>query len=306
VHTTIDALAMIAAGLTAAPGRQSIVWISQGVPIALSPTHILTHESVDFSPFVYHLSDMLDHADVSIYGVQPSPPTTAPRSGASIPYGLDSEETLALFARLTGGRSYESNVAAAIKQAMHNATEQSYLVVYTPPPANWDGKYHKIGITCTRKGVRLETRQGYFAFADPAEFHQQQAEFVLEAVTMSPLDAAGIGLNATAEPLAGIPAVRRLVVRIDPVDVQLVQTGDSYTAQLAVRYVEYRDDGTPLKTQATSLDLHLTREQRDAAMKDGYLTAANLGIAPQVRKIRVIVLDNNSGAVGSLSIPVSK
>jgi VWFA-related protein len=327
VRTTFATLSMVAARLAAVPGRKNIVWLTHGVPISLSPNRTLTGEWVDYSPFVQQLSNTLDHADVSIYAVQESPPgsinNAAPDMGRSAggssgrgglagggddpsPFaGMGSEETLNDFAKLTGGRAYQNNdIVGAIKQAMHDVKE-SYLITYAPPWENWDGKFHKIRITCARKGVRLQARQGYFAFADQASMGKE-AQDAIEAAIQSPLDAAEIGLRATAARLPGEAPVLRLAVRIDLADVRLTQTGEVYTGQLSARFIEYQDDGTMRQTKPASLNLRLSREERDTAMKEGYAVAEDLAISPQVQRIRVIVFDNGSTEIGSLSIPLGK
>jgi len=293
----------------------------------VSPNRTVTGDWVDYSPYVHQLSNTLDHADVSIFAVQQSPPGSINSPGSDMgrsgsvstgrggagggsqdpsPFaGMGSEQTLDDFARLTGGRAYQNNdIVGAIKQAIHDV-KQSYLVTYAPSWENWDGKYHKIRITCTRKGVRLQARQGYSAYADQAS-SAKEAHEAIDAAIQSPLDAAEIGLRATATPLAGDPPVLRLAVRIDLADVQLTQTGDVYTGQLAARFIEYLDDGTMRQSKPGSLDLRLTQEERGAAMKEGYAVAEDLAVSSHVEKIRVIVFDGGSTAIGSLSVPVGK
>lgn len=318
VRTTFATLSMVAARLAAVPGRKNIVWLTHGVPISLSPAKTLNGDWVDYTPYVRQLSNTLDRADVSIYTVQMSPPgfddngssdvapaAAAPGRGSigNDPMaGMGSEQTLDEFAKLTGGRAYmNNNIAGAIKQAV-NDVKRSYLLSYAPPPENWDGKYHKIRITSTRKGVRLQARQGYFAFADQAASAKQAADSI-DAAIQSPFDAAEIGLRATSTPLTTDPPGLHLEVRIDLAGVQLTQAGDTFAGQLATRFVEYQDDGAIRQSKPESLSLHFTREQRDAALKEGYALTEDLAVPAHVEKIRVIVFDAASTAIGSLTLP---
>ncbi|MDR3699857.1 MAG: VWA domain-containing protein [Candidatus Sulfopaludibacter sp.] len=328
VRATFETLSMVAARLAAVPGRKTIVWLTHGVPISLSPARTGLADWIDYTPYVEQLSQTLDHADVSIYAVQQSPPGTATagqadegRMTSTSPAGrgglsgsdptavtgvtgLGSEQTLDEFARLTGGRAWENNdIGGAIKQAITDA-KQSYLISYTPPPENWDGKYHKIRVTCARKGVKLQARQGYYAFAEQATAKQEEA--AVQAAVQSPFDAAEIGLRATATPEAGNPPVLRLAVRIDLSGVQLAQTGDAFAGELAVRFVEYQDDGAIRQTKPVALKIHLTGEQHQAALKDGFAMEEGLALAANVEKVRLIVFDSASSAIGSLTIPVAK
>jgi VWFA-related protein len=322
VRTTFAALSMVAARLAAVPGRKTMVWLTHGVPITLSPSRSFTGDWVDYSSYIRQLSNTLDRADVSIYAVQQSPPGSTETLGSNMSRsvngtigaagetssptaGMGSEQTLDEFASLTGGRAYTNNdIAGAIKQAMNDA-RQSYLISYSPPVENWDGKYHKIRVTCTRKGVRLQARQGYLAVGAAAAGNKQAADDI-EAAIQSPFDEAEIGLSAAVTPQEGTPPVMRISLRIELSDVQLTQSGDVFTGQLAARFIEYQDDGTLRQSKPASLHLHLTLQQRDVAMKEGYPVAEDLEIAAHTEKIRAIIFDPNSGAIGSLSIPVSK
>ena len=320
VRATFETLSVVAARLASVPGRKNIVWLTHGVPISLSPDRTANGDWVDYTPYINQLSQTLDRADVSIYAVQQSPPgsmtaqdsdaasaASASRGGApaSGMTGLGSEQTLDQFASLTGGRAYQNNdIAGAIKQAISDA-RQSYLIAFVPPPENWDGKYHKIRVTCVRKGVRVQTRQGYFAFADQAASGKQE-DSAMDAAAASPFDAAEIGLKTTTANQAGTPAALRLDIRIDLAGVHLTSSGEGYSGDLAVRFVEFRDDGGMRQSKSQTLRLQLTREQYAAAEKDGFGVTQAVALEPHVEKLRVIVFDRASSAIGSLTIPVSK
>ncbi len=66
-------------------------------------------------------------------------------------------------AAATGGTSAASaNPAALLRQAAA-ASEDYYLVYYRPQDYRADGKFHKIGVTVKRSGLRVSHREGYFA-----------------------------------------------------------------------------------------------------------------------------------------------
>ena len=313
VRETFASLSVLTARLAALPGRKTLVWITHGVPISLSPNRTFTGESVDYTPYIRQLSHTLDRADTSIYAVQQSPPGSDTGRSASNDAtentsgtGLGSEATLTEFASLTGGRAWENNdIAGAIKQAI-NDSRQSYLVSYAPPLENWDGKYHKVRVASRRKGLRLQTRQGYFAFTDQASSGKQIQDAIQSAIT-SPFDVAEIGLRASSAPLQqGNARGLRLTVHIDLNDVQLTVAGDSYTGRLALRFLEYQDNGSIKQLAPSVLELHLTPAERAAAMKDGYRLVQDIAVEPNVKKLRVIVYDEGSDAIGSLSIPGDK
>ncbi len=52
------------------------------------------------------------------------------------------------------------------------------------------------------------------------------------------------------------------------------------------------------------LNVHLTREQHDAAMKDGIPATQEHAIGDPVQKIKILVLDQGSDTAASVTIPV--
>lgn len=193
INLTYQNLRWLAARMAGIPGRKNIVWITHGIPIALSPA-VTGTDWFDYTPYLRQLSEELDRANVSIYPVQQIPPGTAMPGTQEAQYsGLGSEATLQDFARYTGGlTNSSSDIRVAIRQAM-NDVRTSYQVNYYPTPQDWDGKFHKVRVTCARKGVHIQTKEGYYAWPDERLDERGQEQAVEQAVTAQ-FDAAEIGL----------------------------------------------------------------------------------------------------------------
>jgi VWFA-related protein len=296
VRMTYRALESMASLVAAAPGRKSLIWISHGVPISLGPGNQLVYESVDYSPLLQRLTGMLDRAEVAVYTVrQPksmAPTATSPASaspGAADGPGItmSTEETLDQFAQLTGGHAFMTpDIRGAIALAASDA-RVSYQIVYEPSLGNWDGKYHKIRVTCTRKGVKLETKQGYYAFANLAAEGDQE-KTALETAVASGLNATEIGIYARLSEHDDAPRNVELAIRIDPADI---------TGPLAVGVAGYLKDG---RTEMFPVE--------EVTPKPGepVVTEKRLMLTDGVEKLRVLVYDRGSGALGSLAIPLRR
>src|SRR5208337_5533946 len=88
---------------------------------------------------------------------------------------VSSEETLDDFAGLTGGRpDMGKDIGAALRQAMDDL-RVSYQIGYYVPWQSRNGKFHKLRIVCKRKGVRIQAKTGYYAWADPPGAKAKQA-----------------------------------------------------------------------------------------------------------------------------------
>jgi hypothetical protein len=125
--------------------------------------------------------------------------------------GLGSMDTLAQFAELTGGRpDGGKDIGAAVRQAINDA-RSSYQIGYYPPETNWDDKYHKLRVTCTRKGVRIQAKTGYYAWR---EGPGGKAEEAIESTIPTTFDAAEIGLRASLSSNPKGVGTERLEARI--------------------------------------------------------------------------------------------
>jgi VWFA-related protein len=301
VHMTYRALEALASQVAGTPGRKSIVWISHGVPISINAS-AGGYGDIDYTPLLQRLTATLDRANVAVYTLR-LPGSLAPVAAGSGGAGLASNETLDEFAGLTGGRAYGTvDVERAISQAAADA-RMSYLIAFDPPLDQWDGKYHKIRVACSRKGVRLQTKQGYYAFAaDAHQGDQENASF--ETAISSPFDIPEIGIYARLAPSGKTPRAMNLEIRVDAADVLLAREGDLFTGQLAIGFTSYpanvRADAQPPGT----FEIRLSPEQHDLAMKQGLSLTRLVTLPATVRRIRVMVYDRASGAIGSLTLPI--
>src|SRR5208283_494884 len=98
---------------------------------------------------------------------------------------------------MTGGRpDAGKDIGAAVRQAI-NDTRTSYQIGYYPPARNWNDGFHKLRVTCTRKGVRIQAKTGYYAWRDSPGTKSEQA--IVSAVSTT-FDAAEIGLRSALSP----------------------------------------------------------------------------------------------------------
>ena len=301
IRLTYNALGSLAARLAGMPRRKNIVWITHGVPIALSPA-VTGTDWIDYTPLLRQLSERLDRANISIYPVQQVPPGMAMPGTADAQHsGLSSEDTLQEFARYTRGRANRTNdIREAIHQAM-NDVRTGYQLGYCPATQNWDGKFHKVRVACARKGVRVQVKEGYYAWPEQPFSEERQKES-LEAALSASLDAGEIGLRVAASaPEAG---GAKLNVWVDPSDVLLAQQAGEYTGELKFMIAELGADGSARGSAVAAMHLRFNQQQRDEILKIGITFEENLKLPQSAQKIRLAILDGTSGAVGSITVPV--
>jgi len=301
VQLTYTALEELSVELSKVPGRKNLVWITDGVPISLGPRRSDTGDFVDFTQPLRQLSEHLGLSGVAVYPVRQVMMGSPDAMGAGRGDGIGSEETLDEVAGLTGGRpDAGKDIGQAIRQAM-NDVRTGYQIGYYPPVQHWDGKFHKLRVSCSRKGVRIQAKSGYYAHPEPPGAEARRA---IDAVASTPFDAAEIGLRAKLSPDPHSAGTAHLAVRIDANDVVIAREEHQYTAHLRLAVIGYQSDGRKEASAIIPLDLHYSDQQRSQALQQGVPFANDLKIEENLKAFRCVVFDSGSNAVGSVTIPV--
>ena len=301
VQLTYAALDAAALQLSMVPGHKSIVWLTDGVPIELGPNRSDTGDFVDFTPLLRQMSEEFDRAGVSIYPVRQVLLGSPEGMGGPGTTGMGSLDTLNQFAEMTGGRlDGGKDVGAAVRQAITDM-RTSYQIGYYPPASNWDDKFHKLRVTCTRKGVRIQTKTGYYAWAEPRGTRSEQA---INSAVSTTFDAAEIGLRATLsrDPKGGRTV--HLDAHISAHDVVLVHEGNEYSAQLRIAVVGYAQGFEPKRGPVIPLDLHINAQDHDKVSQQGIEFVQDIALPEEIRTVRLIVFDRGSNAIGSVTMPL--
>ena len=304
---TYRALETLGSWMSATPGRKNVVWITDGVPLTLGPIRSDTGDFVDFTPLLRHLSVALDQAEIAIYpvpqimiGSSDGPPDApgVPRRG--IAAGELSADTLNEFADMTGGRPNNGkDIGAAITQAMNDA-RTSYQPGYYSPFEAGDGKFHKLRVTCTRKGVRIQAKTGYYAWPQDSEAEAMQS---IRLAVSQPGDAAEIGIRAAIGPAPDGNEPRRLKVSIDARDLAFLNDSDGFTGHLSVAIAGYAADGARLSA-VQPMDLNYTAQDREKVLDQGIDYWLDLPAGNDISGVRFIVYDRISRSIGAVTVPL--
>lgn len=332
VKKTYHQLEVLANQMTAFPGRRDIVWITSGIKNVYNTKLPCNGDWVDCALYVPHLGVTLAAANVAVNPLSysrdlsadvnhdmgkrnvtwtpaksvNSAPTNAQdvfsdrqQSGPSSANGPDAALDMIQMARLTGGRAYfRQEIGAVLKQVAADAVN-TYEIAYDPSATNWDNKFHLIRVTCERKGVKLQVKERYYALPDTRPPEDRQRATLLAAY-QSPADNAGIGLRVKVSPSAkGL----QLAMRIDPTDMLLREQGGKFTGAVTFLLSDLGESGPLGDPTVNSFNLDLSKEQLDKVMKEGIPISQEHAISDAVKRVRLIVMDTNTNAVGSLTFP---
>ncbi|HEY9126505.1 MAG TPA: hypothetical protein VIM62_05220, partial [Acidobacteriaceae bacterium] len=205
-------------------------------------------------------------------------------------------------AESTGGRAFNKglDLTATLKEIAQEETALYEIGFHPDTPA--DGKFHALRLEVEgRKDLRLRYRKGYLYNDETGSTKER-----FQRAVWNPQDLGGVTLRAEA--IHGDPAVNgdSLVrLRIGFTGLGLQQRGDRWTDDLYI-FLAQRDDAAQ-KAQVTgdTLRLSLKQETYATGMPTGipYQHEVLMKGGPAGGSVRVIVVDANSGKMGSVTIP---
>jgi hypothetical protein len=201
-------------------------------------------------------------------------------------------------AEATGGRTIRrsGDMATALAGIVEDG-HATYQLSFSPQgPA--DDQVHKITVKpVDKRGLTLRYRTGYFYAKEPAtlkeRFHQaiwQPAEMNEVAVTAS-VDAQSSGAAVKIKIAAG--------------DLGLQQHDARWTDNLDIFLIQRDDAGLHAQVEGQTLGLRLKSSTYQGLLREGVPFEHFVQLKPGMDSLRVLVVDENSGRMGSVTIPAA-
>ena len=229
-------------------------------------------------------------------------PAYAPPNPSSVSGLFGERQAMELVASETGGRAfYDSN---GLDEDLRQVLEEgrvAYLLGYYPGDGTWDGKYHHVEVKLKRPGLSVLCRKGYFAADEPLP---KDSDAALRDVARGMLEWSGIGvtLNVSSNPLEWLD--QEMVLKLDTQEIHFENKDGRWRAQLDVVFAQLSKDDRILESVKDHVELALLPESYGAAVTQGWFYPKTVDVNPKAEKLRVVVRDCATGAVGSVSVPV--
>ena len=217
-------------------------------------------------------------------------------------HGIDGP--IRTLAESTGGIAVDRGSDLRKTLAQIQADSMATAELSFEPPSPPDNKLHLITVKISdRKGIKLRYRSSYLDAIPPAQTPRQQ----LQQAVWSPEDRSGVGISATAD---ADPSGTTLRLRIQMKGLGLEQQSSGpaagrWTDRLYI-FVAVRNDGThQAQISGDTLVLSLQPATYQSGMPAGIPYKRTLQLPSKLASVRVIVIDRNSGRMGSITIPAS-
>ncbi|MDP9268967.1 MAG: VWA domain-containing protein [Acidobacteriota bacterium] len=204
----LQALESLCDALAGVPQKKSVIYFSSGV----------TRNGVENQTTLRASINAAVRANVAIYsvsavGLEAMPPgggaQTASLRGTSAYSGqatlsqndasFAASETLSTLATDTGGKAFlDTNDFSGVFRKVQDDTSSYYILGYHSSDRTQDGRFRRITVRTTRKGVRLDFRRGYYAPTDFAHANRTQREDQLQSELDAEMPATDISIYVAA------------------------------------------------------------------------------------------------------------
>lgn len=196
----------------------------------------------------------------------------------------------------TGGRAFQrsSNVVGELDQVVEDG-HATYLLGFTPgQPA--DGKYHQLTVKLVgHRDATLRYRTGYQYDKEPGTLKERFAQAVWQAA-----DESEIAVSARSITDAEGDALR---ITVAGADMGLTQENDRWTGKIDIFLVQRDVEALHAKVTGKTIGLRLKPETYRRAMAQGLTFDERIDNKPANGTYRVVVVDVNSGRIGSVTVP---
>jgi VWFA-related protein len=199
-------------------------------------------------------------------------------------------------ATATGGRTIRrsGDLAAALDGIVEDG-HATYQLSFSPQgPA--DDQYHTISVKLTgRRGLTLSYRTGYVFAREPASLKDR-----FQQAVWRPLDVSEIAVTADIEPVGSGASVK---VNIAAGDLGMQQQAGRWMDKLDIFFIQRDDAGLHAHVEGQTLGLRLKPSTYQNVLSKGVPFERAAEMHPGMASLRVLVVDENSGRMGSVTIP---
>ena len=317
IETTMNAFLGIASSLSGVPGRKSLIWATGGFPFEMdSPS---TVPGGYLSQLYERTMQAFNDAEISVYpvdvrGLVEGGDITKSRSSFRQIVNRtwlqqNSINTLRDFAEMTGGRAFynTNDLTSSFKRAADDAASYYLLAYYLDTHNNRSG-WRQLKIKTSRSDVDIRSRNGFLVtnFTLNPDANRQ---IDLRSALTSPFEGTGVPVTVKWLGVTGEGGKKKaeFLVQLPPNGVT-IQAGTPSHLNLDFAVAAYAN-GSNTDQAAASLGKTiapaLSEDQLAVVHTNGMGFKNTLELAPGQYTVRVVIRDNLTGKVGSVTSPLS-
>jgi VWFA-related protein len=215
-----------------------------------------------------------------------------------------SQGTMREIAAQTGGKAYinQNEIKDGIAVAASDE-KASYSLGYYPENKKWDGKLRSIKIKLAHGDAQLRYRKGYFAI-EPGPTKDHNFEQDVATALQIDVPATQISFRAQAKPTD--PGKMRVVFLVDAHTLTAEDTSGSKKMNVVLYASVYDAQGKNLGTHSIKIDKTFDAATYQQILDKGMLVPMDMDAPAAGKEIRLAVLDNKTGLIGTVTGPLGQ
>jgi VWFA-related protein len=198
----------------------------------------------------------------------------------------------------TGGRIVPraGDLAAQLAEVVAEG-DASYMLGFSPD-ISADNQYHNLTLKLTGKhGLTVRYRTGYFYAKEPATLRERFQQAVWQ-----PTDANELAVTAAVDKMT---SGANLKIRVATGDLGMEERAGRWMDKLDIFFVQRDDAGIRAQVEGQSLGLRLRPATYQNLLSKGIPFEREVRLKPGTASLRVLVVDENSGRMGSITVPAA-
>ncbi len=321
---TIQALRQLSRMLSGFSGRKNVVWLTADFPFDLIPSERgasteelaadlpdihqksvgtiatgarVSEQRLVYEPIIKQTQAELASAGIAIYPVDMRGLMTS---------GIDASTTFALrdLAAETGGKAYvnQNEIKDGIALAVSDENA-SYSIGYYPEGKKWDGKFRSLKVKLDRGDTEIRYRKGYFAL-DPTLDKNAKPEQEVAGALQTNAPATQVTFRAQAKAMD--PGKLRVVFLVDAQTLTAEDSGGNKKMNVIFYASVYDANGKSLGTRSVKVDRAFDANSYQQILSNGMMVPLDLDVPNGGSELRLAVLDNKTGFIGTVSGPLGQ
>jgi hypothetical protein len=207
-------------------------------------------------------------------------------------------------AKQTGGRAYFNQNEIKDGIALAASDERgSYTLGYYSDNKKWDGKFRNIKVRVSQDDTQLRYRKGYFAIEPgPAKNHNYEQD--VAAALAVDVPATQVSFQAQAKPID--PCKIRVVFLVDAHTLTAEDSGGKMKMNVNLYATVWGVGDKNLASQSIKVDKSFDTATYQQILDHGMMVPIDMEVPAGSKELRLAVLDNKTGFIGTLSGPLGQ
>jgi VWFA-related protein len=215
-----------------------------------------------------------------------------------------SQGTMREVAAQTGGKAYinQNEIKEGITFAVSDGMD-SYTLGYYPENKKWDGKFRSLKVKLDHGDTQLRYRKGFFAIESAPKKNTNYESDVAAALEVG-APATQISFMAQAKPTD--PGKMQVVFLVDAHTLTAEDSSGGKKMSVIFYACVYNLSGKQVETRSTKVDRTFDSATYQQILDKGMMVPIDMEMPAGGNQIRVAVLDNKTGFIGTASGPLGQ